>query len=686
MYKKLNQLKPYLLLLLILLIAYLPLATFYFGMKNDAFSDNFPDKFFLSESLHAGMMPLWNPYMNFGFPVYADPGFALWNPVTWLFAFAGYTAYSLTVEVLFYIYLAGIFMFRLGRFLKFTPTTNLTVAAMYMCSGFFVGSLQYINFLTSAAFIPLLIQAYLQLFQKPNYKKSFLLAISGYFIFAGGHPAIPFATVYFLIILSAVLVLFFKAYRTNYKQITFFLCLSLILFVLLASPALYSYLNLLESYSKNMSQQNLSYITNVGFTPVSYISFLFPFSTAVRQTVFTNDVAVRNGFMSTVGIIASVCALIHKNKTSLVFLISGLLMLILCMGGDFKIFLYEKLPLLNYIRTNGEFRVFPIVCFCISAGISLDQLINSDHFYHYFLKILKSILAIMILMFVILFFITATDFHIVSSQVSFIPGITTKIKWLLDNGSFHLFLLCSVFLSIIVLSAVVYFLNKRKYSYVSFCIIADLIINAILYLPVTGIGQVTLSQIQNIYNSANPGGIPIPPLIPINKIDTLDVKTTGLVGDITYYNKKIGTQRLTDYPSYLKTTDSFFSSSISKSIFQMPYVFLKSNFNRGKNNSNIAVNKFTPTHIQLSVNSSMRDTLVFLQNYYKYWKAFNNNISVPVQKSYITFMSVPLNVGDNEIDFYYKDNWLFLFIAIGLSTLIINIALLFPFYKTVQEQ
>jgi hypothetical protein len=76
MYKKLYQLKPYLLLLLILLIAYLPLTTFYFGMKNDAFSDNCLNNFFLSESLHAGMMPLWNPCMNFGFPVYADPGFA----------------------------------------------------------------------------------------------------------------------------------------------------------------------------------------------------------------------------------------------------------------------------------------------------------------------------------------------------------------------------------------------------------------------------------------------------------------------------------------------------------------------------------------------------------------------------------------------------------------------------------
>ena len=107
--------KPYLLLLIVLFVCYLPLSTFYFGMKNDAFSDNFPNKFFLSEAIHSGMLPLWNPYMNFGFPVYADPGFAFWNPITWVFALIGYSAYTLTVEVLFYIYIAGISMFALCR-------------------------------------------------------------------------------------------------------------------------------------------------------------------------------------------------------------------------------------------------------------------------------------------------------------------------------------------------------------------------------------------------------------------------------------------------------------------------------------------------------------------------------------------------------------------------------------------
>lgn len=674
MHKKLQQLKPYLLLLIILFIAYLPLSTLYFGMKNDAFSDNFPNKYFLSEALHSGRLSLWNPYMNFGFPVYADPGFAFWNPTTWLLAFIGYSAYTLTVEVLLYIYLAGVFMFKLGRFLKFTQNTSVTIAAMYMCSGFFIGCLQYINFLTSAAFLPLLILTFLQCLQQPNYRNSFLLAIAGYFVFAGGHPAIPFATLYFLVIFTIILFLVYREFRANYKRNFFFLTLALILFVLLASPALYSYLNIFGSLSESSFHKNIQLI-NAGFNPDSYLSFVFPFATAVKQPVFSNDISMRNGYISVIGIASLFCCFIYRNKLSIAFLITGLLMLVLCVGGDFKIELYERLPLLNFIRTNGQFRVFTILCFCISAGFSLEQLFTNDSFKQYFLKILQTLLIIISVITITLIIISVSDIRSDLSFLNNIAGTTSKIKWFLDEGSFKLFFLISSFLSIGVLAASIYFIKKNKFTLLSFCIIADLIINSIIYLPVTGIGQVTLSQIQSIYDS-NPNGIPIPPLAPISSIDTLDAKTTGLIGDITYYNKKIGAQKLTDYPIYFKTTDSFFNSSISKQVYKMSYAFLKSDFTESINHSNLAVTKFTPTHIQLSVNSRGQDTLVLLQNYYKYWNAFRNNTAVPIQKSFIAFMGVAVNTENNTIDFYYKDRWLLLFVCISVGTLLINIIFL----------
>lgn len=46
-------------------VAYLPLSSFQFALKNDAFVYNFPNKYFFSECLHHGIIPWWNPYLNF---------------------------------------------------------------------------------------------------------------------------------------------------------------------------------------------------------------------------------------------------------------------------------------------------------------------------------------------------------------------------------------------------------------------------------------------------------------------------------------------------------------------------------------------------------------------------------------------------------------------------------------------
>lgn len=50
---------------LVLLLAYLPVCTFWFFLKNDAFNGYFPSRFFISESLDAGRTPWWNPLYQF---------------------------------------------------------------------------------------------------------------------------------------------------------------------------------------------------------------------------------------------------------------------------------------------------------------------------------------------------------------------------------------------------------------------------------------------------------------------------------------------------------------------------------------------------------------------------------------------------------------------------------------------
>ena len=76
-------------------------------------------------------------------------GFAFWNPITWIFAGIGYSVPILSVEILFYIWIAGITAFELGVFLAGIRKEFCFVwGSMIMSCGFFIGNLQHTNFLT----------------------------------------------------------------------------------------------------------------------------------------------------------------------------------------------------------------------------------------------------------------------------------------------------------------------------------------------------------------------------------------------------------------------------------------------------------------------------------------------------------------------------------------------------------
>lgn len=641
------KLKPYLWLLVILFIAYLPLSTFYFGMKNDAFSDNFPNKYFFTAALHSGHLPLWNPYMNFGFPIYADPGFAFWSPITWLIGSAiGYTAYTLTFEVLLYLYLAGVCMFHLGKYFKFSSKVCIAIAAMYMCSGFFVGCLQYINFLTSAAFLPLLVLCFLRLQKAPSYQNAFWCGCAYYLILCGGHPAIPIATAYFVVALFVLQLVFDRSLRNNIKPLFCYNAVAVAIAACMFLPALYSYINVWPHYARNSAAEQ-SYFTSTGFTLASYVSYLFPFLT-ISKDFFSNDVAMRNGYFSVAGFALLIYAISTKNRQALQYLLLGLLMLLIAAGGFVKASMYSHLPGLNFVRYNGEFRVFSILCFCIASGFGLHEAAQYNFAHSLYKKILAFIALISIAAIVIALTLHPfAFFKTVPSQT-----LVEKIKWILSNAPFRFFLLISG--TITVLITVLLFMSKKNITkYLPAIVIADLAINCILYLPVTGVGQVTLSSIQKIYDQ-NPNGIPKPNLIAINAIDTLDFKTTGLVGDLTYYNKQIGTTKLTDYPSYFTTTDQFFHSNLKNSVTAKPFIFSQRHL-ADTASAAIQIIHFTPQHIELTIKSTAADTLVILQNNYKYWSAAVDNKSVRTNTLFYSFIGIPIHAGTNTINLTYKD-------------------------------
>lgn len=627
-----------LLLLFICIISYLPLSSFLFSLKNDAFIYNFPNKIFFSESIKYGSLPTWNPYLNYGFPIYADPGFAWWQPITWVFGFIGYNAFSFTIEVIFYIYLSGLGMYWLGNVLKFQNWTSFAIGCMFMCSGFFIGNLQHINFITCAAFLPWFIGFWLKFQNQPTQKNILLCGTSAYLLCSGGHPAIPMATGYFTFFFTVFYLFNFIKKNTLLSFVKFQIFLILIILIFLF-PILYSYISI-EPFYTRFEPANQPNNINTGFTLQSYISFIFPFSTIKNSAWFETDVSMRNAYFSLAGFIFFIIYLIkfHKNKISQLFLFSGLIMLLFSSGGLTKIIIFENLPGLEYIRTNGEFRIFSIFSFIICSAFALDKFILTFSYPHlYFRKKIKLILFFIIIclgFLLILFFQSPLE---IGSK-----PIVEIIKYLIDTINFNttVFISLIIFLFICMLYFLSFLIKGNFKVFFLVIIVIDLIINSWLMLPITGVSKTSVAEVQSIINKS-PEGFPNPTTKKINKIKLSD-EETALIGNFQWYAKDFQHSQM-DYPSQLKSYSSFLNSKDTLLIKSKIFSFLTSENKENK----ITISSFNPNNYQFKINTSTQDTLVVLQNNFPGWEITLNNTSLNPIVYAGSFMAINVPSGES---------------------------------------
>ncbi|MFI5153162.1 MAG: hypothetical protein ACHQET_07505 [Chitinophagales bacterium] len=673
--EKKNNLGAYLLLGGFLILAYLPVVSFQFALKNDALTANFPNKYFFSAALRAGHLPLWNPYVNFGLPLYADPGFAFWHPITWLFGLIGYNLYTLAIEVLFYIWLGGIFMFRLGRYFNHSTRTSFCMALMYMCCGFFVGNMQHINFLTCAAFLPWVTQSYLHLLSGFSFPRLLSACISMYLLATGGHPAIPFGTIYFLglILFGWIAVLDEEKNIPSIRDRLFGLLKSnfwlIVFFIAIASPLIYSYVEIMNQFSRSEIVDQ-SRGPNAGFGIISYLSFLFPFATTATSRFLTNDLLMRNAYFSFFGFAIFLhCLVSQKNKFQKIFIGSGIFMLLLSFGGLFKSLIYPNLPLLQYIRTNGEFRVFSIFSFILVSSFSLEEI---------FRRRLPGSLNKILIFFGIASLLGLGWFLLRNQQgklfqtdmVNTQHSIIVEIKWWLDHWTFNQRLLINSTVLVVLLA--IYFICRKMINLrilIPTLLALDLLIFCWMQLPISAVQKKSVAAIESYFSNL-PKGIPMPSMQPIaNNLPPND-EIEKVIGCWSYYAKEPGTPKPCDYPTELMSTRDYFQSPLPTKVNQHPFLFVQ---NRAA--GDLSLKYYSPTEILVETQFRNRDSLILLQNDYPHWKLQINGKPAEIDRKWISFMSCPIEEGNSLVKFYFQNRTLLIALLVFVCSLVLLIYL-----------
>ena len=187
--KPVLQINPYLAIAIAAFIAYLPVSSMLYALKNDVIAIEYPIQHFLSESLRNGESPVWFNTWGMGFPLQSILSWSIFStPQTLIGLIFKSSVYVLQAEFMLYIMSAGWVMYYfLKKHFFVDKHLALLLSCCYMLSGFTVASSQWLLYITGMTFIPLVLSALISLLRKPSLKNSVLFAVFYYLLLTNVH-------------------------------------------------------------------------------------------------------------------------------------------------------------------------------------------------------------------------------------------------------------------------------------------------------------------------------------------------------------------------------------------------------------------------------------------------------------------------------------------------------------------
>ncbi len=652
-----RQLKIILMLAAALWIAYLPVSSFLFFIKNDAFTGYFPPKFFMSESLAAGQLPLWNPYINFGIPQYADMSSGYWSPVTWLIAATvGYNAYTFTLELLLYILLAAAGMYKLTGYYRLHPSIRLIAALAYGCCGYFTGHLQHFNWISGAALLPWCFYALQQLLDGFSLRRLLPAAILFSLLLAAAHPGISIGFAYLL--LGFLVMRFTGSLQPGNLQRTPAwrgLPWLALLVGLLSAGMIAGYADVLPHFVRS-SRLSLQDALLQPTTAASWISVLLPLATVKNEALFLTDISMRNGYFSLLLLLAVITALFTRKDRLTYFLLgASLFFILLAAGGFFKTLAYRWLPGMGYVRLNGEFRIFVLFCLILLGAVTLQRYTLPGNalprIWH------RSLAAISLLL------VLAAGWGLclnLTEHGTFLAGaggwmrgtgLTGRIKGVIDQLSFGDTLIIQSLLQLAVLAALQWAMRYRLWGLLRNLVMADLVLATLLHLPFTGAGQLPVSAIDALIRQS-PRGIPLPALQPIDTLCARHPATTAIIGDWSLYSKEPGNRQQAPYPIVLKGMQAYFESpeAYRQACTAHPFLYYSGA-------GTVSLEAYNPQQVSARIQNADTGRLILQQNAYPHWSCRHNGRLVPIRQEGPAFMAVDLPAGNHAVQWTFNPVW-----------------------------
>lgn len=686
--------KHYLLLLLITLAAYWPLTFQIFSLKNDALVYFLPYRYHISEAIQNGHFPWWNPYLYTGLPLHSDIQSGVWNPVVMFISlFTRYNLATLQLELLFYLFIAAAGMYKLAKEFNNSKATALIAATAYLCCGFMTDSGSIIPWVTSAAYLPFVFLYFFRLLNNPKVKTALKLSLALSLLLTAGYPS--FFIYCFYILLIGFIIWLARHYKErSVKPLFLFSGITMIIFFLIVSPAVLSWWDFFGYYERG-SGASLNRIQTNSFPAFSSLSYLLPSAVSRNHPLLETDLVARNASTGIFILLFFLLALSGKLKPVYKFIGALIFFSFLFSLGDatpIREWCHHFLPFMNSFRHPASMRIFTTIGIILIAASELNIFLATKDAGTKKIKIITS--AIIILLLGIL------TYYLLKSGP---PQLTNpeKGKAFLDKLSFVDMAVIQGITQILFISLFLLAIWKGLKKYITTLMIINSIIFCWMALPFTFISQVKTTVVDQ-YIASFPKNYPLTEIANLVTTTGSDSSTVSPLGQEKFYNKTISIQDHvitptinTRYIDFLKDTllrktlnnypFAYFSDSTVLSTTGLPDSGRMVLFERiGKimqinahTTGTVSVAKLEPNKIELEISASNNGLLNLFQQYHHGWRAFEDNIEIPVYCTNRAFISVPVSAGKHVVQFRFEPHD---FIRVAVYASSFTLLLIFIFF------
>ncbi len=324
----------------------------------DGFLQNVPFRVAAAQTIRAGHLPLWNPYIFGGMPMFATAQVGILYPLNWFYvSFSPATATNLMVIATYMVAALGAYLY--ARRIGVTVAGAMITSLAWQFSGAAIGQISHINIVHTAAMIPWILWAAERYAERSSIKRGAIISAFIAVQFFAGHQQAFFNS---LLLVSAYLLVMTvgnRELRGRYLTSFAFLAIGL----LLASVQILPTFELLRRSER--SAATYEFFTSFSMPKRFMLTFVAPYvmgggdgrlfrAPYVGPQFYSEMVGYAGLLVIILGIIA---VLIKPDLRTKFWTAAAVICLLLAFGGYAPFYFYKLLyhvPLLNLFRVPAR--------------------------------------------------------------------------------------------------------------------------------------------------------------------------------------------------------------------------------------------------------------------------------------------------------------------------------------------